>query len=105
MSTSNKNGALVLRLDQPLNKEHSAAHAVEISAALGEAGACGALRIELHGAESPDASGLAVLIAAANEARSRSVDLRLSLPGELSEFVEDLRLGKLAALETPEAAR
>jgi anti-anti-sigma regulatory factor len=105
MSTFTKNGALVLSLDQPFNKEHSAAHAKEIATALGEAEATGVLKIELHSAESPDASGLAVLIAASNEARSRSVELRLGLPQKLAEIAEDLRFGKLAVLETPEVAR
>ncbi len=99
MSTTTKNGALVLRLDS-LNKENASAHAAAIGAALGEAP--GVLRIELPCAEGPDTAGLAVLIAASAEARARSVELRLGLPKELSEFAEDLRLGKLAALESLE---
>lgn len=99
MSTSTKNGALVLRLDS-LNKDNAAVQAEAIAAALGEAR--GMLRIELPDVEGPDATGLAVLIAVSNEARSRSVELRVGLPKELSEFAEDLRLGKLAVVESLE---
>jgi ABC-type transporter Mla MlaB component len=99
MSTPTKNGALVLRLDS-LNKDNAAARAEAIVAALGQA--AGVLRIELSGLEGPDAAGLAVLIAASNEARSRSLELQLGLPKELSELAEDLRLGKLAVVESLE---
>ncbi len=99
MSTSTKNGALVLRLDS-LNKDNAEVQAEAIAAALGETS--GALRIELPDVEGPDAAGLAVLIGVSNEARSRSVELRVGLPKELSEFADDLRLGKLAVVESLE---
>jgi hypothetical protein len=42
---------------------------------------------------------LAVLMAASGECRAKSVELRVGLPLELSEFAEDLRFSKLAVIE------
>lgn len=102
MSTLTQDGAVVLRLEDSLDKEHAAEHAKGIATALGQVGAGGVLRIESPFPEGPDACGLAVLIAAGHEARSRSVELHLSLPRALSELVDDLRLGKHAVVEVLE---
>ena len=102
MSLPKQDGVYLLRIEQPLTRDHSTALASALSSALAEAGSSSALRIDLASPESPDAPGLAVLLAAAKEARTRSVDLRLRLPKELSELAEDLRLAKHAAVEIKE---
>ena len=104
MSIPTQDGAFLLRLEQPLTKEHAAAHADAIANALEEISAGSALRLVIPSPEGPDASGLAVLLATANECRARSVELRVRLPKELSELAEDLRLAKHAELEITEGA-
>ena len=105
MSTPIQDGAYLVLIEQPLTKEHGASHAAAISAALGDAAAGSALRLVFTSPESPDATGLAVLLAASKECRARSVELRIRLPKELAELAEDLRLCKLAVLENPEGAK
>lgn len=99
MSMAKKDGAVVLRLEKPLVRVHAEEHAAAIAAAIEEAGAGGVVRVEIPFPEGPDAGGLAVLMAASGECRAQSVELRVGLPLELSEFAEDLRLSKLAAIE------
>ncbi len=104
MSIPKQDGAFLVRLEQPLTKEHAAAHADTIANALEEVTDGSALRLVIPSPESPDATGLAVLLAASKECRARSVELRLRLPKELSELAEDLRLAKHAELEITEGA-
>mgnify|MGYP006293302713 FL=1 len=104
MSIPKQDGAFLLRLEQPLTKEHAAAHADTIANALEEVTDGSTLRLVIPSPESPDATGLAVLLAASKECRARSVELRLRLPKELSELAEDLRLAKHAELEITEGA-
>lgn len=104
MSTPIQDGAYLVLIDQPLTKEHAAAHAAAISAVLDEAPPGSALRLVIPSPESPDAAGLAVLLAASKECRARSMELRIRLAKELAELAVDLRLAKLAVLETPEGA-
>jgi hypothetical protein len=104
MSTLKQDGAFLLRSENPLTKEHADAHATAIAEALEEATAGSAIRLVLPSTEGPDASGLAVLLAAAQECRARSVELRLHIPKELSDLAEDLRLSKHAVIEISEVA-
>jgi len=104
MSIPKQDGAFLLRLEQPLTKEHATEHADAIANALEEISAGSALRLVIPLPEGPDASGLAVLLATANECRARSVELHLRLPKELSELAENLRLAKHAVLEITEGA-
>lgn len=105
MSIPKQDGAFLLRLEQPLTKEHATAHADAIANALEEVTDGSALRLVIPSPEGPDATGLAVLLAAAKECRTRSVELHLRLPKELAELAEDLRLAKHAVLEITEGAR
>jgi len=104
MSTRKLDGAFLLRMENPLTKEHAGAHAADIAALLEEATPGSAIHLVLSSSDGPDATGLAVLLATAQECRARSVQLRLSLPKDLSNLAEDLRLGKLAVIEKPEGA-
>jgi hypothetical protein len=102
MSIPKQDGAFLLRLEQPLTKEHATEHADAIANAMEEMTDGSALRLVIPSPEGPD--GLAVLLAAAKECRTRSVELHLRLPKELSELAEDLRLAKHAELEITEGA-
>lgn len=99
MSIPTQDGAFLLRSENPLTKAHADAHATAIAEALEEATAGNAICLVLSSTEGPDASGLAVLLAAARECRARSVELRLHIPKELSGLAEDLRLSKHAVIE------
>lgn len=102
MSSLTQDGTVLLRIEQSLTKDHAEAHAAAIATALEEVVEGRALQLVIASPEGPDAWGLAVLLAAARECRTRSVELRLCLPQGLSSLAEDLRLSRYAALEITE---
>ena len=104
MSIPTQDGAFLLRSENPLTQAHADAHATAIAEALEEATPGSAIRLVLSSTEGPDASGLAVLLAAAQECQARSVELRLHIPKELSDLAEDLRLSKHAVIEISEVS-
>lgn len=105
MSAPRTDGVVVLRMEKPLTRGNVPQHSAEIVAALEGVSAGGGLCLEVLDPESPDASGLALLLAAAGECRARSVELRLKLPAAFSEFAEDLRLAKHLVVENPEGPK
>jgi len=105
MSAARSDAAVVLRMENPLTREHVPQHSAKIAAALEGVSAGGGLCLEVPGAEGPDPSGLALLLAAAGECRSRSVELSLKVPMALFEFAEDLRLAKHLVVVIPEGPK